>query len=230
MTKEQNNHKPKFCIVSFFKNLLPKTFGYKKLLPIIVLAVICMFTIDRYSATQIEDIRKLDKFATFDSIMETLTHLGKSEYYIVPCVLLIIAGYVFKYKKYDRPLFFATLSVAVSGLFIHIPKIIFGRHRPDIDVDFNQLLFHPFRGFVYDWSSMPSGHSCTAGAVATVLCFLIPKYKYLWIIYAVIIAATRIWIQSHFPSDTMIGLAVGAIITLKIRENWFPNDNLKIFG
>jgi len=215
-------------MVSFLKNLLPKAFGYKKLLVVIVIAVICMFTIDRYSVTQIEDIRKLDKFAAFDSIMKTLTHLGRSEFYIIPCVLLIIAGYVFKYKKFDKPLFFAAVSIGVSGLLIHIPKFIFGRARPDADLQFDPFYFKPFYFSDYAFRSMPSGHSCTAGAVAAVLCILMPKYKYLWIIYAVVIASTRVWTRSHFPSDAILGLALGAIIALKIREKWFSHHQLNI--
>ena len=108
----------------------------------------------------------------------------------------------------------ATLSVGVLGLLlaaadVWILKVLIGRGRP------NELIW---RGHL-DWQplaidsnhhSLPSGHSAAAGAVAMMLSLRWPKLSPLWWLLAVALGSTRVLTSSHWPSDVVIGLLIGA--------------------
>ena len=65
-------------------------------------------------------------------------------------------------------------------------------------------------------SSFPSGHTASSFAAAFALLPALPKKKKAWfipaIILACIIAASRIYVCVHYPSDVFAGIIIGTII------------------
>ena len=78
--------------------------------------------------------------------------------------------------------------------------------------------------------SFPSGHSSTAFSALPVMDIGFPKLKYLWIIIAVLVALSRLYLGMHYLSDIIAGAVLGyycgyLMIKLKNRK-WFKKINL----
>lgn len=66
--------------------------------------------------------------------------------------------------------------------------------------------------------SFPSGHTTSSFACATTICFLFPKVGLLFIIFAFLMAFSRLYLFVHYLSDVVfgmiLGIAVGIIVML----------------
>jgi membrane-associated phospholipid phosphatase len=107
-----------------------------------------------------------------------------------------------------------TLAAAIA-----VPKVIknfIDRRRPDRSVVGSDRQGVTTSGRPYD--SFPSGHSVHIGAVDGALAWAYPdKSRY---IYAacVALAATRVAVLAHWPTDVLAGWALGAAIERSARQ------------
>jgi lipid A 4'-phosphatase len=108
----------------------------------------------------------------------------------------------------NRALFVFT-AVALSGLAADLLKVVFGRARP-------KLLFAA-NAYGFDWGatrsdywSLPSGHSTTAAALAVAFALLWPRGRPIYLLAAFLVMASRVVIGAHYPSDVLLGAALGA--------------------
>ena len=60
--------------------------------------------------------------------------------------------------------------------------------------------------------SFPSGHTAMAFAAFTVLAFLYPQGKRIFLMLAIFVGIQRIVVNAHFPSDVIAGAMVGLFI------------------
>ncbi|MCX7978865.1 MAG: phosphatase PAP2 family protein, partial [Bdellovibrionaceae bacterium] len=105
------------------------------------------------------------------------------------------------------------ISLAASGVVIHVLKILTGRQRPHKTELANHDVFSPIN-FHWDFQSFPSGHSQTLMVVATMASILWPQGRLLFFTLGVALAFTRVMSTSHFISDVVIGCAIGYLGTL----------------
>jgi membrane-associated phospholipid phosphatase len=102
-------------------------------------------------------------------------------------------------------------EAAVDGVIVEQGmKLIFWRERPDVD----NAHGHFFQSSAGPNSSFPSAHSTVAWATAAVIA---GEYPALWTQVAVYtmatgVSVTRVLGQQHFPSDALVGSAVGWLI------------------
>ena len=136
-----------------------------------------------------------------DGATEAANSLGTPQV-LVPA----LAAMYFLGKKGDKD----TANMAVSALasaaiMTQGMKYMTGRARPNMPNagDFTG----PHGGAGY--SSFPSGHTAAAFAVATVLANRRPDQKWLYYGLATAVGVARVRKSAHFPSDVLVGAAVG---------------------
>lgn len=125
-------------------------------------------------------------------------------------------------EKKRRWIFPLWMSLFFSVIVSFILKISIHRLRP-----FQQGIVSILPGLektsYYLWDfSMPSFHTMLAFSAIPILAIEFPKFKYVWITLAGLIAFSRIYFGLHFLSDVliggMIGLAIG-ILMVKLEKN-----------
>jgi len=163
-----------------------------------------------------------------------LTDFGKDEYVLsVLAVLLILVAVASPaLRGIQRSLLlglgtrlqFLFLAVAVPVLVTEILKWIVGRGRPFVGGEANAFNFSHFAGNPA-YYSFPSGHATTAFALAFAVSAVWPKARVAMAVYALIIAATRLVLVAHHPSDVVAGALVGIIGAMFVRY-WFAARRL----
>jgi membrane-associated phospholipid phosphatase len=116
---------------------------------------------------------------------------------------------------------FIFLAIGIPGLVVAIVKRLIGRVRPS---DLGPFHYVPF-AWRPDYASLPSGHSTAAFAAAIAVGAVWQRAQPAMWIYAVLIAASRICIAAHYPSDVLAGAFVGVSSALLIRR-WFARRRL----
>lgn len=158
-----------------------------------------------------------------------LTDFGKSEYVLwtTGALLVIVALMVpltagtrrARLAALDGHLAFIFLSVAFANVVGEALKDQFGRGRPFVGGAANAFNFHPF-SLHEPFASLPSAHSTTAFALAFAVAAVWPRTRCVVAVYALTIAATRLLLLAHHPSDVVAGAVVGIAVTMLVRY-WF---------
>jgi membrane-associated phospholipid phosphatase len=101
-------------------------------------------------------------------------------------------------------------QLVFSLVVVRILKVFFGRVRPGHGSGFT------FFGMSGNYNAFPSGHSADAFVSGVFLYYLLKQTKYarfrfLPLIYAFLIALSRVFVSAHFPSDVVAGMTIGIL-------------------
>ncbi len=147
-----------------------------------------------------------------DSLFAIVTWLGSL------AVLLPLALLVWWWRRGERSAAFVALALVGASALGHLAKLIAARPRPD--------LFPPLIAMPEDWS-FPSAHAVQVTAFA--LAWLLrpgtsPGRIELaaLVAAAVVVIASRLYLQVHFPSDVVAGalLATFWVVLLRRLPAW----------
>jgi membrane-associated phospholipid phosphatase len=116
------------------------------------------------------------------------------------------------------------IAVGLPGLVSTVVKRWIGRVRPSAAGPFS---YEPF-SWRPEYASLPSGHATTAFAALVAFGVLYPRARPVLWLYALLIAATRVMVSAHYPSDVIAGAAFGAFIAFWVRD-WFAVRRLGFF-
>jgi len=138
--------------------------------------------------------------------------VSKTSFYISFSIPLGLFLYSLRYKlpALKMKSYFVFLSWAVSVIILNILKYTIDRPRP----------FRVLEGIeklsAGGSPSFPSGHTIEAFTVvsAVLLLFAIPRWlKPLLLLWALMVAYTRVCLGVHYPSDIMAGIGLGIFIS-----------------
>lgn len=165
---------------------------------------------------------------TVTRVFRSVTDVGKSDWILIPTGLICLFALCLDWRKFPPSLKAAMSSlliyvgyvfatVAASGVFVILMKIIFGRARPKF---FDQVGAFDFSPFTIDagYASFPSGHATTVFAMVGAAFFLFPRFRMLFLAIGVWSAVSRIFVVAHYPSDVAAGMMIGAAFSYAIAR------------
>ncbi|MGH6663664.1 MAG: phosphatase PAP2 family protein [Pseudolabrys sp.] len=164
---------------------------------------------------------------------DQITDFGKSGWFLWPLGILFLALAALRPLPRVPQLVLAAMMVRVGflfvaigapSLFVTIVKHIFGRARPLVGGSLDPYLFSPFN-WSAAYASLPSGHATTAFAVLAAFGSLWSRGRTAFLIYALLIAISRVMVTAHYPSDVLMGAVVGVAGALLVRR-WFALQRL----
>ena len=130
-------------------------------------------------------------------------------------VFIVVLYLFFKYlgwKKGVFLLFFLAVFITFSDQFTNFIRSVFERLRPNNDPAIKDQLRRLINPQNY---SFTSGHATTSTAVAVFAVQLLKKhtrYIYLFVLFPVLFAYSRLYLGVHFPIDILTGATIGAMI------------------
>ena len=132
--------------------------------------------------------------------------------------ILIAIWFYFTPSKFYSIFLQILLILFVCGLATYLVKISVGRLRPEHLLSFKNHL----RVLTYPTSfSFFSGHAANSFAVTTFVVLVLrkkTKWSYLFFIWPLLFAYSRMYLGVHYPSDIFIGTLVGVSIALLIYK------------
>jgi undecaprenyl-diphosphatase len=168
-------------------------------------------------------------------LFNELTDYGTSDWFLVPIGLglLAIAALASPALSHLSQLVLVTFTIrlgflfaaiALPGLFVTILKRLIGRARPFIGGEADPFLYLPFI-WRPEYASLPSGHATNVFAALVAVGLVLPRLRAIMLVYALIIAASRVIILAHHPSDVIAGAIMGSVGALLVRD-WFAARRL----
>lgn len=154
-------------------------------------------------------------------------------------ILLVVIVALMDRRNTRRLLDFGLATLLASCVSLPT-KMLVARPRPWFDDRglYDHLSFlgpwgaHPFGpkvGVRHGWEfwvsgisdiwSMPSSHTVHAVVMSVWLALIYPKLRRLAVVLAVVVALARINFGSHYPSDVVVGAAIGFLVTYPCVKN-----------
>lgn len=168
-------------------------------------------------------------------VMAAVTRYGESDWILYPAAILylvtVLVALATRWKLMRTMLWqfaalyaFIFLGVGLPSLFTTLVKRLIGRGRPMHFEDTGLLGLH-WNWADWTYQSFPSGHATTAFALALTVGFLSRRWVYPALVYALAIAASRLILGVHYPSDVLAGAMVGVagaylVRALFARRRW----------
>lgn len=102
-------------------------------------------------------------------------------------------------------------AFVIERLIYFVLKNGFRRNRPADAID-------DFSSFIVpsDKFSFPSGHTSAAFLFAVFVGYLIPALLPFLLVWAVLVAMSRIFLGVHFPTDTVVGAVLGSGVAISV--------------
>ena len=171
-------------------------------------------------------INNLEVPKGFETFFVTITMLNQNtEFLIYGAPILIAIWFYYGGVKARRALVALAIVVGTTDFTANEGlKKTFKRRRPHRVKTLDAQLRLPYSPKGY---SFVSNHSANMFSAATVLSAYYPPFRYVFFIYAALVAFSRTFVGVHYPSDILFGGLYGFLIGLLFlkfflrRLQWF---------
>lgn len=188
---------------SFYKKINPLLYLYLILLSVCILLMLIFSKEELYFAINHRHTVFTDVF------FENLTLFGAS----TGCIVIVLITFLINYKTGFLLASSYIITFIISQTIKHLvkaprPHLFFSKKIHDI---------YLIKGVVMlDTNSFPSGHSVSAFTAAVIFTYVAKNksWGYLWLLLAVLIAYSRMYLSEHFLLDVTAGSALGVFITV----------------
>lgn len=155
-------------------------------------------------------------------------------------VSVVVAGVIWLLDPARRRRLMDWLAAAIVAIVaVNLVKVLSGRPRPKFDDP--ALFLGPFgaypvrtdsgEGIRHSWEvwgrissdlwSMPSSHTAYACVMSVMLTAMYPKLRVVAVVLAAVVALCRVWFDAHYPTDVVVGAAIGvAAARLAFEREW----------
>ncbi len=211
--------------------LLPAWRRFALLAPLVVAAVVAaMVWLD---APVMAAVTRLPQ--DFVAVVNEITDFGRGAWPLTPLAILLLATPALSLPRLGlmaRGVLAAAAvrlgsmfaAIALTGLADSVIKRIIGRVRPSA---FGPFAYEPL-SWRSEYASLPSGHATNVFATLVAVGLIFPRARPLLWLYALVIAASRVIVSAHFPSDVIAGAAFGVLGAILVRD-WFAARRLGFF-
>ena len=169
---------------------------------VVVLATIGLAFLD----TPVQDAMRRSISDDAHRIIKPLSHFGVYPFYLVFAFLLVFSWVKPNKKIRHIVLLYIQVQLLVSFALVRVLKIVIGRGRPPHGDEFH---FFSLRG---RYNSFPSGHATDAMVSGVFLFYLLTDsvYRVVPLLYALLVAGSRVVIGVHYVTDVVFGAILGA--------------------
>ncbi|MDH5543918.1 MAG: phosphatase PAP2 family protein [Nitrospinota bacterium] len=108
---------------------------------------------------------------------------------------------------------FLVIAMIIGGVGVIAVKQVYVKDRPlghfgEISKELQAKVHAPYKRPHH--RTFPSGHSQTAFSVAAAMILLFRRHAIMWILWASLVAISRVQLGMHFPADILAGSMWGA--------------------
>jgi membrane-associated phospholipid phosphatase len=186
------------------------------------LCLVCYEFLDRPAALFFATVNNSTK-----SVFGFITLLGLSWPYLAAAsAAFVYFRFINKNEAVANVCLFLFTAVILSGLANDLIKVLAGRSRPCLLISSGIYKFEPFAHH-YDYASFPSGHANTIAALCYGLSVATGRFKYLWLILALAVMASRVVLTAHFISDLIFGAYLGVVVTELVAVGFERSGKLR---
>lgn len=193
----------------------------KKISLLLVILVICALLILSFRFDfEIVKFANTLRNPLLDTFMLWITYAGSTI-----SILFILTSLFMWHKRKRRWIIPLWMSLLFSFIIISILKFFIARQRPyQLGIITLSILKS---SFFWD-SSFPSLHAAAAFSALPILDKEFPRFKSVWLVFALLVAFSRIYFALHYLSDVLIGAFIGySIGYLAVRlEEKYKYSNL----
>lgn len=149
---------------------------------------------------------------TLDAIFQWITFLGDGVFSVIVIVLFLLRR---RWAKATQVL----AAFLLSGLLAQLLKRAFSMPRPK---EFFAPGVYPY--FIekvtrHGFASFPSGHTTTIFALTTMLALFSSnqQHKVAYLLAAVVVGYSRIYLGNHFLEDVLAGSIIGTVVAVLVH-------------
>ena len=156
----------------------------------------------------VRDVAQDAQWGPFTVVATILNVIGT--WYVTWPLRLVVAGWLWSQRRWEA-LWVWLVAMAIYEPLVGIVKDLYGRQRPpDPAVSVTGLSF-------------PSGHAVVGAAIAIGLVMVIvpagPRQRFYEVLagaFAFVMAASRVYLDAHWMSDVVAGIALGGAIMIGV--------------
>ncbi|HET6254147.1 MAG TPA: phosphatase PAP2 family protein [Puia sp.] len=150
--------------------------------------------------------------STLDTIFIWVTFMGDGRFAIVICLIFLVL------RRWSRALQLIA-AFLISALVAQILKNVFSMPRPKQYFPAGQYSYFIDGVTHIGFASFPSGHTTSVFAMATLLAIFDSNKKgnILYLLAAVAVGYSRIYLGQHFLGDVLVGSVIGTLTAVLIH-------------